>query len=483
MSCMMHIDLQVPPIVGLVQKRVEQAGGRALLVGGAVVDAIRGGVTKDWDIEVFGLGYDELCTIFSDLGPKQVGRSFGIVKLSADKCDGEDIDLNIPRRDNSVGIGHGDFECVLDPSMSAKEAARRRDFSINSMAIELRNGELIDPFGGWGDLQVGLLRATDPETFVEDPLRALRAMQLLARKAKKVDADTMTLIRSMVDTFPSLAPERVHEEFRKLLMKAERPSVGLEFLRESGWLVHFPELHALIGCEQHPEWHPEGDVWIHTLHVTDSAAWARDKVDPEWAEAFMFGTMLHDVGKPEMTVTPERVASGEFPKERLFTAHGHDTAGVAPAEVFMRRMTNIKKLIERTSSIVGEHMQPYNLFQGGAKGAGWKRLHNRIRLDIIGWMSRCDCCGRPDRGIGEPDFEHDVSDHCFSRFADLGAEPIQPVIQGRDLIAAGYEPGSHFGGALRAAFDAQMEDESMSPDLLMQRAVKYLVASGHGRKE
>jgi tRNA nucleotidyltransferase (CCA-adding enzyme) len=478
----MQLQVQIPPIVRDIHGRVKRSGGRALLVGGAVVDAISGSTPKDWDIEVFGLGYEELCVMFADLGPKQVGKSFGIVKLSADKCDGEDIDINVPRRDNSVGIGHTDFECVLDPSMSSKEAARRRDFSINSMAMDLETMDLVDPFGGYADLEAGILRATDPVTFVEDPLRALRAMQLLPRKAKEMDAHTMALIRSMVDTFPNLAAERVHEEFRKLLMKSERPSVGLEFLRESGWLVHFPELHALIGCEQHPEWHPEGDVWIHTLHVTDSAAWARDKVDPEWAEAFMFGTMLHDVGKPEMTVTPERVASGEFPKERLFTAYGHDQAGVAPAEVFMRRMTNIKKLIERTSTIVGEHMQPYNLFQGGARNAGWKRLHNRIRLDIIGWMSRCDCCGRPDVGIGEPDFEHDVSEHCFSRFADLGAEPIQPVIQGRDLIAAGYKPGSHFGGALRAAFDAQMEDGSASPDLLMQRAVKHLVASGYGKK-
>lgn len=470
----MKIQLQVPGIVRAISNRVAQAGGSSLLVGGAVVDAIRGSEPKDWDIEVFGLGYDRLCEMFVDLGPKKVGKEFGIVKLSQELCDGLEIDVNVPRRDNSIGIGHKDFDVQIDPSMTPKEAARRRDFSINSMAIDLDTMELVDPFGGFADLQNGVLRATDPETFVEDPLRALRAMQLLARKAKTIDPSTMSIIRGMLETFPHLAKERVFEEFRKLLLKSDRPSVGLEFLRESGWITHFPELHKLIGCEQHPDWHPEGDVWVHTLEVTDASACVRHRLDSDWAEAFVFGAMLHDVGKPDTTVTSEMVDAGKFPNERLFTAYGHDRAGMGPAERFLRRMTNQKKLIERAVTIVGEHMQPYNLHSGGAKGPAWKRLHNKIRLDVIGWMSRCDCCGRPDRSINDPDLEHEVSEQCFARFDDLGAEPITPVLQGRHLIAAGFKPGKHFGAALRSAYEAQIDDESLDVDSLLKIATNHL---------
>jgi len=302
--------IHVPPIIQSLVRRIESAGGSARLVGGAVIDAIGGRQPKDWDLEVFGLSFDRLSSMFADEGANLVGAQFGIIKLSASKCDGLDIDINVPRRDNHIGKGHKDLLTEFDPGMSVEEAARRRDFTINSMAFDLGTGELLDPFGGKADLANGVLRATDGELFVQDPLRALRAMQLLARKCPHghVDPSTMNLIRGMVDSFPHLAKERVWEEFKKLLMKAERPSVGLEFLRDSGWIVHFPELADLIGCEQHPEWHPEGDVWIHSMHTVDSAAWVRDNADlPEgWAEAFMVGTLCHDVGKPSTIGSPAR---------------------------------------------------------------------------------------------------------------------------------------------------------------------------------
>jgi len=284
-------------------------------------------------------------------------------------------------------------------------------------------------------------------------------MQLLARKAETVDTATMQLIRSMVDTFPELAAERVHEEWRKLLLKAERPSVGLEFLRESGWLVHFPELQALIGCEQNPEWHPEGDVWVHSCHTVDSAAWVRDQgvLPEEWVEAFMFGTMCHDLGKPDVTITPEMVANDEAPKERLWTAWGHDQAGMPHGENFLRRMTNNKDLIKKTTTIIGEHMQPFNLWQGEGKMSAYKRLHNRLRLDVLGWVCRCDSCGGPDVSIGDPDLEHKTSTACWDRFSEIGPEPVRAILMGRHLIDAGIKPGPTFKVRLDAAYEQQIE--------------------------
>jgi len=463
--------MRIPESLQKLISCIVSAGGKPMLVGGVVVDSLLGVEPKDFDFEVHGLSMERLKPVLSDFSPKSVGNNFGVFKLDPATVGGLEVDVSIPRRDNRVGVGHTGFDVEFDPSMTSREAARRRDFTINSLFFDLEKQEIIDPFGGVADLEAGILRATDPEKFVEDPLRALRAMQLLARKAKTVDPATMMLIRGMVDEFDNLSKERIHEEFKKLLLKAEKPSVGLEFLRESGWLVKFPELHKLIGCEQHPEWHPEGDVWTHTLEVTDSAAWARDKIDPEWQEAFVFGAFLHDVGKPATTVTPEMVKAGKFPKERLWTAYGHDRAGVAPAETFLRRLTNNKKLIERATTIVCEHMQPFNLSFGEAGNGAWKRLHGKIRLDVIGWMSRCDSCGRPERNIGDPDIDHKISEHCFSRFSDLGAEPVSPILQGKDLIFAGLKPGPNFSVRLKAAHEAQLDNENLEREELLQIAL------------
>jgi len=446
----------VPAAVDHVCGKLDRAGGYPLIVGGAVVDILQGRDPKDFDIEVFGLDWEAIKKCFLNYNCKEVGAAFGILTVD---FDGVDVDINVPRKDNQVGKGHKGFHAALDPTMNVKEAARRRDFTINTLAYDPFTDAIIDNWGGLKDLEDGVLRATDPELFAQDPLRALRAMQLLARKAKSVDPATMDLIRSMTDEFNYLAPERVHEEWRKLLLKAEKPSVGLNFLRESGWIVHFPELEALIDCGQHPEWHPEGDVWNHSLLVVDQAAWAKEcfGLPNEWAEAFMFGTLLHDIGKPSTTVTPEMVADGLFPEERLWTAYDHDRAGVPLGESFMRRLTNNKKLTERTCAIIEEHMQPWNLFQGNAGMSAYKRLHNRLRLDILGWMCRCDGCGKGDRHISDPDLKHGPSEACWKWFDKIGPEPIKPILQGRHLLEAGLEPGPEIGDRLRKAYEEQLD--------------------------
>ena len=469
--------MHIPAPIAKIVSAVTACGGKAYLVGGAVVDAIKGLVPKDWDIEVYNLNHGQLSELLVPYEPKAVGQAFGIFKLHPKTVNGLDVDVSVPRLDNCVGVGHSSFEVSIDPNMTPREAARRRDFTINSMAFDIVGGKLVDPFDGLTDLKAGILRATNPATFVQDPLRALRAMQLLARKAKTVDPETMELIRGMHGSFQYLAKERVHEEWAKLLLKADRPSVGLEFLRESGWLSHFPELQALVGCGQNPEWHPEGDAWVHSLHVVDSAAWARDHVDPEWKEAFMFGALLHDVGKPATTVFPEMVDSGEASADLLWSARGHDRAGKVPAEAFMKRITADATLIRRSAAIVHEHMQPYTLFQGEAKANSWKRLHGKLRLDVLGWMSRCDSCGKPDemRDIRDPELEHAISDLCWEYFKLVGGpKPVAALLQGRDLIAAGYKPGRTFSIALKAAYEAQLDDDTLDIPALVEIARPHL---------
>jgi len=462
---------------------------RALIVGGAVVDLLQNRQPKDWDIEVYGLSYERIVSIMEDYQPKTVGKKFGVIKLSQKLCEGYDIDISVPRRDNNTGVGHTNFDCVLDPSMTPKEAAKRRDFTMNSMFIEPNGWEgysyLHDPCKGLEDLHNGVLRATCPNTFIEDPLRALRAMQLLPRKAKSIDPSTMQLIKNMVDQFQHLSKERVKEEFDKLLLKANKPSTGLRFLQESGWLVHFPELHNLINCEQNPEWHPEGDVWEHTCEVVDAAAYTvRHNCPAGWEKAFMYGAMLHDVGKPATTITQECIDKGTTPSgkalkpgQHLFTAWEHDTAGVEPTISFLERITNDKELIKRASDITKLHMQPYNLFQGNAGISAYRRLHNKLRLDVLGLVSRCDCCGRPTREIshgwpyGDPDLEYDVSKNCFDYFSEFGEKPIEKIIQGKDLIKEGMKPGPLFKYCIDAAYQLQL-DGIEDRNVLLKTAVK-----------
>ncbi len=449
----MHVPKAVEEIVDLVRR----AGGRALLVGGAVVDHLMNIQPKDWDLEVYGLEFPELQKMLesADLNPKLVGREFGVLKING----GLDIDVSIPRRDNKTGAGHKDFEVALDPNMTPKEAARRRDLSINSIFYDLDSQEIIDPFGGYEDLKNGVMKATDPYTFVEDPLRVLRIMQLLPRKGKVVEPATMELCRGLSETFNTLAGERVMVEFEKLLLKAAKPSVGLRFLQDAGWLKHFPELYDLVDCPQNPEHHPEGDAWEHTLAVLDNAATVRPWIPEDWQLAFMLGCLLHDVGKPETT------------DRETFTAYGHDKASEPLAKAFMRRLTSEKELVERVCALARNHMQPYFLNSGKAKASAWRRLHNKVRIDVLGWVSLCD------KAASEPEilFEgHSRSRACWKYFVEFGCqgEPIKPKLMGRHLIDAGLKPGPEFGKILKVAYEAQLDDDSLDVEQLLKLALE-----------
>jgi len=420
---------------------IEKQGGVAMLIGGAVIDSIQGLPIKDVDIEVYGLSYAELVVLIERLGLpcNLVGKSFGVIKTTIDRIE---IDVSIPRKENKVGIGHKGFQITLDGQMTPAEAGKRRDLTINSMYQNLHNGEIVDPFNGLEDLKKGIIKATSEDTFVEDPLRILRIMQLLPRKGKKVDKGTMELCQSMVNTFPELPKERVFVEWEKLLLKADEPSLGLEFLRDSGWLINFPELNDLIGCPQNPIWHPEGDVWIHTKMVLDNAAKLRDQIPDDWKLAYMFGALLHDIGKPS-TTTPD------------LKAHGHDTAGIEISETFLRRITNDKDLIYKVTTIVGLHMRPGQLFRSEAKEPAWKRLHNKCRLDILGWQSKADSAGRTGRDVILD--VHETSEKCFELFEKFGKTKIEPLVLGRDLMALGISPSKEFKWILDSCYEKQLD--------------------------
>jgi tRNA nucleotidyltransferase (CCA-adding enzyme) len=420
-------------------RRVQKAGGRAVLVGGCVRDALLGQTAKDADLEVFGIEPGELEKLVAAEYPViVVGRSFGVLKVK-----GLELDVSVPRREKKTGPRHKDFEVDADPGMTFHDAAGRRDFTINAISWDPLTRELIDPFNGAGDLRAGVLRHTT-ERFAEDPLRVLRGMQMAARFELTVAPETVALCATL--TMDGLSAERVFEEWQKLLVKGKRPSAGLEFLRACGWVKFFPELAALIGCPQDPDWHPEGDVWTHTLHCLD--AFAARRTGDAWEDLVVgFAVLCHDFGKPATTVKGD---------DGHIRSQGHEAAAEVPARAFLARMTQHKDLVESVLPLVLCHMRPRELMLGGAGDGAIRRLARKIgRIDRLARVDEADRRGRPPMKPNEPG----AGEWLLERAAKLAVadQAPEPMVLGRHLIAMGLQPGPRFKELLNACYEAQMD--------------------------
>jgi tRNA nucleotidyltransferase (CCA-adding enzyme) len=275
-------------------RAVRAAGGRGLIVGGWVRDRLAGLPSKDIDLEVFGIDPARLKEILGAFGSvNAVGESFTVYKVAG-------LDVSLPRRESKTGRGHRGFTVSGEPDLPLKEAARRRDFTINAISWDPLTEEYLDPFDGRGDLERRILRAVDAATFGDDSLRVLRALQFAARFEFTLDEETAALCRRIpLDDLPA---ERIWGEIEKLLLRARRPSIGFALALELGVIERlFPELDVLVGCPQEPEWHPEGDVWVHTLLVVDEARKQIDDLEHPQQVAVMLGALCHDLGKPATT--------------------------------------------------------------------------------------------------------------------------------------------------------------------------------------
>ncbi len=417
------------------------AGGSARLVGGCVRDAMLGLPATDLDIEIYGIEASALIELLSShFGVDLVGESFGVIRLRD-----LPIDVSLPRRESKRGRGHRGFKIVSDPQMDPREAASRRDFTINAIALDPVNGSIFDPFGGIADLKSRILRHTT-EKFSEDPLRVLRGMQFAARFELQIAPETIELCRQIEPE--GLAPERILGEWKKLILKGTRPSLGLAFLRDCGWIRHFPELEALIGCEQNPRWHPEGDVWIHTLHCMD--VFASERIGIEREDLIVgFGVLCHDLGKPATTIREE---------DGRITAKNHDVVGVELTRQFLGRLTGEEKLIEEVVSLVACHLAPIQLFASKVNDSAIRRLANKVgRIDRLVRVSSADMRGRPPLVVDR--FE--AGDWLLERARALSidAQPPTALLMGRHLIELGLEPGPHLGRVLEECFARQIEGE------------------------
>jgi tRNA nucleotidyltransferase (CCA-adding enzyme) len=432
-----------------IARAVHAAGGRALVVGGWVRDRLMNHPSKDVDIEVFGVPADRLRGILDAFGPvNAVGESFTVYKVG-------DVDVSLPRRESKTGRGHKGFTVAGDPSMTIDDAARRRDFTINAIAWDPLTAEYLDPFDGRGDIARRLLRAVDARTFPDDSLRVLRAIQFAARFTFDVDPATKALCRRIpLDDLPA---ERVWGEIEKLLLRAARPSIGFALALELGVIERlFPELDALVGCPQEPEWHPEGDVWVHTLLVIDQARMRIDDLDYPRQVALMLGAVCHDLGKPATTA---------FVDGRIRSLD-HEEQGVAPAVSLLDRL-NVRSLqgfdVRReVLGMVANHLKPgmFDKAQPPVGDGAFRRLAQKVDLELLARVAKADCEGR---GGG---FDCSAMDRFIDRARALGVEhaPPAPFVMGRHLVELGVAPGPALGEVLREVYERQLDGSAADFD-------------------
>ncbi len=446
------MKLDLPPGLVRLLADLRAAGGRPLVVGGAVRDSLLDLPVEDFDVEVFGLPAERLEALLAAHGRVDaVGQAFRVYKLSGVEGLEGALDVALPRRDSKVGAGHRGIAVEGDPFLPVEEAARRRDFTVNAMLLDPATGELLDPWGGRRDLDARVLRAVDAGTFGEDALRALRAVQLAARYELVVEPATAALCASM--PLGELPAERVFGEIEKLLLKARRPSVGLALLKSWGMLDALaPELLPLGATPQDPAWHPEGDVWVHTLQVVDEARALLDDLaaDRPRQLAVMLGALCHDLGKPPTT---------RFEDGRI-RSRGHEEAGLAPTITLLDRW-NVHTLLgydvrAQALALVAHHLKPGQLYDERERvsDGAIRRLARRCEPDLLYRVAKADCLGRRP-GAFEP-----VAMEWFRervRELDVATRPPEPLLRGRDVLALGVAPGPEVGRVLQAVYERQLD--------------------------
>lgn len=435
---------------------VKNAGGRALIVGGCVRDEIMGFEPKDYDIEVYGIEphiLEELSNTFGKVN--KVGAAFGILKVTVGDYE---IDVSLPRRESKTGKGHRDFSISADPYMSIMEAARRRDFTINTLAKDPLTGEIFDYFGGLYDATNRILRVTDEERFKDDPLRVLRGVQFTSRLGMRIDENSFRIMSEMVEELKFISKERIRTEWTKLLLKSPKPSLGLQAAMDLGIFHTFhPEVVELKNTPQEPEWHPEGDVWVHTLMVVDEAAKIirQKELTGNDAMLIMFSAFCHDLGKPSTTTyTDGRIRS-----------IGHEEAGVEPTIRFLSQIGIEGELAKGISMLVGEHLRPSTFYIEHQKGGeitdgAVNRLAKRVSpasIKHLVLLARADHLGRgpfidPQTGESYMPDDYPHGEWLLQKAIEIGVfeKKSDPIILGRDLISFGLKPGRYFGSIIQA---------------------------------
>ena len=438
----------IPASVIEICNHLHKMGGTAYLVGGALRDLLLGITPKDFDIEVYGIAEDDLLKHLNHLGKiETVGKQFGIIKLWRDS---QEIDIALPRREIKTEPGHRGFDVIPDHNLSPETASLRRDFTINAMMFDPISNTLLDFHQGAEHLSQGILKHVSP-AFAEDPLRVLRGMQFAARFKLKLDPETAALCHTLISEAETLPASRIWIEWQKWC-RADHPSYGLQALRDSGWVTLYPELEAMIDCPQDRRWHPEGDVWLHTLQVVDQAAMIADRY--QWSgevrEQLLLAALCHDLGKPVCTFIDDHGA---------IKSPGHSHEGMADSSRFLKKIFAPKKFSQTILPLVQEHMTHMH---GESTPRAVRHLAHRLvpaTVELWEALVEADASGRAPAPPSRPALEW------LQQAEALAAHQNQPtpIITGKALIDLGKTPGPELGGILSAAYQAQLNGEFDNP--------------------
>lgn len=446
---MAHIQQRLDPadwaFLQTLARTCSNRGGTAYLVGGSIRSALLGEDVVDCDVEVFGMTPAQLERLLQEFTEfTRAGKAFGIYKIL-----GRNIDVGLPRRESKSGEGHRGFEVDIRPDLCLEEAASRRDFTVNAIYYDLTNETLVDPLGGLIDLEKRILRHCS-ERFVEDPLRVLRAMQFASRIPADVASETIDLCRQLSPE--NLSAERFFSEWEKLILYGKYPSIGLNFLKQCGWVDYFPPLKALIGCPQDPRWHPEGDVWQHTLHCMDAFAQFRSG-DRDEDLIVGLAVLCHDMGKPSTTAT----INGSI------CSHGHESAALKPAGEFLKQLKVSKRLTESILPLIKCHMRPAMLYADNSSSSAIRRLARDCgRLDLLLRVFQADAGGRPpmpNNSMEAIEWIRQESEKLRS-----GNSGPKPLVRGRDLLQRGWQSGPKLGEFLKRAYEEQLDGAFTNED-------------------
>jgi tRNA nucleotidyltransferase (CCA-adding enzyme) len=438
--------------------------GSLYAVGGRVRDELRTQFeatpisTKDLDYVVTGMPLENLLAALGPLGRIDVvGASFSVVKLS---LGGETVDVALPRRERSLGVGHREFQIEAGPDVSLEEDLARRDFRMNMLARALPSGLLIDPYGGEADIRERRIDILAAATFVEDPLRVLRAAQFAARFEYSTTANLRAAMAAAAPLVTSVSAERINDELTKLFVKARKPSIGLELLRETGVLAFlWPELLEGVGVEQN-EWHAF-DVWIHLLATLDAT--------PPGDLTIRLAALLHDVGKPRTKDGPH--------------FYRHEIVGAEMAEAMLERFRFSNEVVKTTEQLVRHHMYSAD---PQLTDAALRRFIRRVQpenIERLFALRQADVrgSGLPKRDDSNERFEDRVRAELTRKpafsVADLsvsGDDVINALVR-RGYVPPGFTGDERVGAALRWLFE-QVTDEPERNErtLLLQNLEQYL---------
>jgi len=436
-------------------ERITQ-GGKLYEVGGSVRDSLIHPEIelKDRDYLVTGIDLENLMSILRNFGRvDMVGKSFGVIKFTR-KGSGETCDFAIPRTEKSTGRAHRDFDVEYNPNLPVEIDLKRRDFTVNAMAREIPSGKIIDPYGGKADIESRLIRIVFPDAIKEDPLRILRGAQFAARFEFEIENDTFEAMKAESKSILTIAPERIAEEINKMLLKAEKPSIGFRLMRDIGILdLLFPEIAACIGVDQPGGYH-RWDVFDHTMECLDRSP--KNLV-------VRLAALFHDTGKPE---TRQLVDDGA-------TFYGHDRLSAKYAAAGLKRLRYSNDIIDSVVKLVTRHM-----FSEAAGDKGIRRLIRAVGQDLIYDLIDLRRADTAAQGMGQDpkevdEFEKKVTAE-IEKESPFGLKDL--AVDGSDIMEIfGLSEGPKVGAVLSYLMELVLDDPALNlREILLEKAKSYL---------